>query len=144
MRLNSPIFGELDVSDDKVIEFPKGLPGLPGLTRFVLVHEAREEGLPRVYMLQSVDDPEVAMSLVSPDALGVRYELELTDEEVAVLQVSSPEELALAVVVRRDEESPENRGLRANFMGPILINPNSRKGLQKVLDHFTCDVVIHG
>lgn len=145
MKLTSPVVGEIEVDEAKVIHFPKGLAGLPELTRFALVHEEPEQGgTPRVFIMQSLDDPEVAFSLVTPETIGVRYELELTDEEVALLQATAPEDIVIAVIVRRDEGRPEDRGLRPNLMGPLVINSATRQALQKVLDHFSCDIVIRG
>ncbi|WP_217126790.1 flagellar assembly protein FliW [Hydrogenophilus thiooxidans] len=145
MKLTSPVLGEIEVDDSKVIHFPNGLAGLEHLKRFVLAHEEPAQGeMPRVFILQSVDEPEIAFSLVVPESLGVRYELELSDAEVALLQATAPEEIVIAVIVRRDEAQPDSHGLKANFMGPILINSNTRKAMQKVLDRFNCDIVIRG
>jgi flagellar assembly factor FliW len=88
--------------------------------------------------------PAMTFSVVPPDTLGVRYEIDLKDEEVALLQAQSPDDLVLAVIVRRSDEQPESYGLTANFMGPLLINTRTRRGMQKVLEHLNCDVVIRG
>lgn len=145
MKLTSPVLGEIEVDDSKVIHFPNGLAGLEHLKQFVLAHEEPAQGeTPRVFILQSVDDPEISFSLVVPEALGVRYELELSDDEVALLQANAPEEVVIAVIVRRDDAHPDSHGLKANFMGPILINTNTRQAMQKVLDRFNCDIVIRG
>ncbi|GAB6050344.1 flagellar assembly protein FliW [Hydrogenophilus islandicus] len=145
MKLTSPVVGEIEVDEAKVIHFPKGLAGFPKLTRFALVHEEPAQGeTPRVFIMQSLDDPEVAFSLVTPETLGVRYELELSDDEVALLQATAPEDVVIAVIVRRDEEHPESHGLKANFMGPLVINSATRQAMQKILDRFNCDIVIRG
>jgi flagellar assembly factor FliW len=145
MKLTSPALGEIEVDENRVIEFPNGLVGLPHLRRFVLVHEENDSGAtPKVFLLQSVDEPEMTFSVVPPDTLGVRYEIDLKDEEVALLQAQSPDDLVLAVIVRRSDEQPESHGLTANFMGPLLINTRTRRGMQKVLERLNCDVVIRG
>lgn len=149
MKLQSPVLGEVNVAEDKVIEFPNGLPGFESCQRFMLAHD--EEGgagedRPKVFILQSLDDPNVAFSVVSPEALGVRYEITLSDGEVAQLQIEKPEDVALAVIVRRadgtEAKTPQDTGLRANFMGPLLINTAARRGVQKVLERFTCEMVM--
>lgn len=145
MKLTSPVFGEIEVDESRVIDFTQGLVGLPHLQRFVLAHEENDSGMaPKVFLLQSLDEPEITFSVVPPEALGVRYEIELTEDDIAALQAQSPEELVIAVIVRRSDEQPENHGLRANFMGPLLINTRSLRGIQKVLEHLNCDVVIRG
>ncbi len=149
MKLQSPVLGEVDVAEDKVIEFPNGLPGFEACKRFMLAHNAEGkagEDRPKVFILQSLDDPEVAFSVVSPEALGVRYELTLSEGDVAQMQIEKPEDVALAVIVRRadgaEANTPQDTGLRANFMGPLLINTAARRGLQKVLERFSCEMVV--
>ncbi|QDF95631.1 flagellar biosynthesis protein FliW [Azoarcus sp. DD4] len=142
MKIESPVFGSAEVSDDKVIEFPAGLPGFDHCKRFVLVHE--EGGDASVFLLQSADDADVAFSVTGPEQLGVNYEFALTDEEVATLKLARPEEALVAVIVRKDGElgSPASTGLRANFMAPLVINVEARRGLQKVINRLGCDIVL--
>ncbi len=143
-KIVSPV-GEIEFQEDQLLNFPQGLPGLPQCQRFVVLPDTSAQAeVPRVFVLQCVDQPDVAFSIVSPEALGVRYELELSETEVAALGLEKSEDLTAAVIVRRDEEHPESKGLRANFMGPILINVATRRGLQKVIDRFSCEVVIRG
>ncbi len=139
----SPV-GEIEFQEDQVIVFEQGLAGLPECRRFVVLPDSSAQEGARVFILQCVDQPDVAFSIVSPEALGVRYELELSETEVAALGLERSEDLTAAVIVRRDEEHPESKGLRANFMGPILINAANRRGLQKVVDRLSCEVVIRG
>ena len=140
MKIESPLLGALEVADDKVIEFPAGLPGFEQCRRFVLVHE--EGGAASVFLLQSVEDPDVAVSLTGPEQLGVTYEFPLTDEDVAVLQLARPEDALVAIIVRREDDDPATAGLRANFMAPVVINVGARRGLQKVINKFGCDIIL--
>ncbi|MCB1887668.1 MAG: flagellar assembly protein FliW [Rhodocyclaceae bacterium] len=141
MKVESPVFGALDVSADKILEFPAGLPGFEDCKRFTLVHE---EGAKSILMLQSVDDPQIVFSLAGADTLGVNYEFSLTDDEAALIDLGSAEDAAVAVIVHKapPEASPATAGLQANFMAPIVINTQSRKGLQKVISKLGCDVTL--
>jgi flagellar assembly factor FliW len=140
MKIESPVLGAIEVSDDKVIEFPAGLPGFEASHRFVLVHE--EDGDANVFLLQSVDIPGLTFSLTGPEQLGITYEFPLSDAEVASLKLSKPEDAVVAVIVRKDNEAPSNAGLRANFMAPLVINVGARRGLQKVIEKGGCDIIL--
>ena len=143
MRIESPVFGSVEVSEDKVIEFPGGLPGFENCTRFVLAHE--EGSAASVFQLQSLDDPAVAFSITGPENLGVNYQFSLDDEESKLLQLARPEDALVAVIVRKgegDEGSPATAGLRANFMAPVVINVAARRGLQKVINKLGCDITL--
>ncbi|AUL98844.1 flagellar biosynthesis protein FliW [Zoogloeaceae bacteirum Par-f-2] len=142
MKIDSAQFGSIDVAEDKLIEFPAGLPGFEHCKRFALVHE---EGTDRVALLHSADDPEVVFSLADPATFGVHYEFKLSDEEQTALGLSSPEQALVVVIVRKDEAaegSPASAGLRANFMAPLVINVDARRGLQKVISKMECDIVM--
>ncbi len=144
MKIESPVFGSMEVSDDKVIEFPGGLPGFESCRRFVLVHE--ENSAAGVFRLQSADDTAIAFSIAGPEQLGITYEFPLTDEEVATLKLTRPEDALVAVIVRKDDAddngSPASAGLRANFMAPLVFNVSARRGLQKVIDKLGCEIIL--
>lgn len=140
MKIESPVLGVVDVSDDKVIEFPAGLPGFEHCHRFVLVHEEGRETT--VFQLQSVDDPDVSFSLTGPEQFGITYEFPLSDDEVAALQLDRPEDALVAIIVRKEGEDPATAGLRANFMAPLVINVGARRGLQKVINKLGCDIIL--
>ncbi|MDR1424750.1 MAG: flagellar assembly protein FliW [Azoarcus sp.] len=144
MKIESPVLGAIEVADDKVIEFPAGLPGFEHLRRFVLLHE--EGGAGKVLLLQSVDDASLTLSLTGPEQIGITYEFPLSDDEVASLRLSRPEDAVVAVVVRKDTEAPGSTGLHANFMAPLVINIKQQRGLQKVIDKLDYDIVlrVHG
>ncbi|MDR1064652.1 MAG: flagellar assembly protein FliW [Azoarcus sp.] len=140
MKIDSPALGAIEVSDDKVIEFPAGLPGFENSRRFVLLHE--EDGGGKVFLLQSVDDASLAFSLTGPEQLGITYEFPLTDEETASLRLSRPEDAAVAIIVRKSGDAPAEAGLRANFMAPLVINIRQQRGLQKVIDKLSYDIIL--
>lgn len=145
MIIQSDLFGPFEVDEDKLIDFPAGLPGFETSTHYTLVQE--EGGSHGVLQLQSVEDPGLAFSLTDPRQLGVNYEFELSDEEIASLALSDPADAWVGVIVRRDEiggGTPANAGLRANFMAPVVINLTARRGLQKVLNRVGCDITLRG
>jgi flagellar assembly factor FliW len=39
MQIKSPLFGSAEIAEDKIIEFPSGLPGFEQCRRFTLLHE---------------------------------------------------------------------------------------------------------
>ena len=143
MKIESLVFGTVDVAEDKVIEFPAGLPGFEQCTRFALTHE--EGATAPLLLLQSLDRPEAVFSITGPDSLGVNYEFSLTDEETALLQLKDPADAFVAVIVRKaegDAKDPATAGLRANFMAPLVINVAARRGLQKLINKLGCDVTL--
>lgn len=142
MKVDSPRFGALEVDQDKVIEFPHGLPGFEHCKRFSLFHEAG--GQPIVYTLQSLDDPDVALPVADPAQFGFHYELTLEDRDVAMLEVSSADDVAVAVVLRRgggaDDSAAAAGAITANVMAPLVINTRTRRGMQQPISKLGFDV----
>lgn len=123
---------------DNLLEFPRGLPGFEAHRRFRLLHEAGND-TPAVYWLQSVDDPEVQLSVTDPATLQVNYEITLSDDESALLGLDTPADCAVLVVLYREDR---NHTIRASFLAPLLINTDQRIGLQKVLNRVAGTVTI--
>ena len=111
--------------------FAQGLLGFPGSTTYVVVEV---EDTPYVW-LQSVEEEDVAFLATSPFLFFPGYDLELGDEEQRAIEVDDPaqvEVLAL-LTVHRAGEQPES--ITANLLGPIVVNTESRRALQLVLDN---------
>lgn len=125
IKLRTSRFGELEVEDDKVINFPTGLIGLPDLTRYILI-DHKDSALK---WLQSLDDPDIAFIVVTPTLIAAEYTLDLDRSVKQFIELENEEDLAILVTMRVDGED-----VIANFQGPILINSISRKGVQVVLD----------
>ena len=142
MRIDSPRFGSLEVEADKLIEFPAGLPGLES-KRFTLIEVG--EKTPVIAVLQSVDEPDVALSVTSPDIMGLQYELTLSEEEEQLLRVGKPEDIAVFLILRNDDSPTRRAGdvpVKANLTAPLVINSASRIGLQKIIGKLGCDITL--
>lgn len=142
MKITSPVIGEVEVSADRVIEFPAGLPGFEACRQFTLLH-AEENDAPNLFMLQSLDDQDVLFTVTTPDFLGLNYEFALTDDEVATLQLTSSDEVSVLLIVRRNEEADAAAApIRANLMAPLVLNTTARRGLQKVIGRVDTSVTL--
>jgi flagellar assembly factor FliW len=131
---------DVPVNPDAVFTFPGGLSGFEGCTRFTLFHE---EGKPTVFWLQSLDDPSLAFSVVPPDALGVEYQIELSDADIALLGLTDPADALVVVIIYRDSETggtPAGK-IAASTRFPLVLNPKTRLGMQKILMEVQSSVV---
>jgi flagellar assembly factor FliW len=116
------------VDPQTLFTFPEGIAGFEDCKRFKLFHE---EGKATVFWLQSLDDTEVMFPIVAPEALDIEYQIELTDADCALIGLHGAEEVAVVVIVYRNEA--EGGKIAANTRSPVILNLNSRKGMQKVL-----------
>jgi flagellar assembly factor FliW len=144
MKMTLPQFGleEVEIDPSTLIEFPIEMPGLEGCKHFKLFHSGDN---PKIFWLQSIDDPAVVLSLTDPDSLQVFYELTLSDEELRALQVEADDELQIAVILARQEDSniATQRAVRANLETPLVINVTRQLALQKSLHLDTSGIRIY-
>ena len=108
------------------IVFEDGIPGFPDHTSFVLVNFV-EDGV--FQLLQSVDDPDLAMVVASPWIFFPDYEPELTELDRSGLGLENAEDAVVfcSVVVADDSN------LSMNLLGPFVVNKHTRTGRQVVL-----------
>lgn len=129
MKVKTYLFGEVEVDPEKVIVFPAGLLAFEDNKRFMLVHEADEKE-PSAYTLQSLDDAAVAFQVVAPQVVGFHYELQLTDAETALLQTPSEQDIAVMLILFKQEKD-KSEGVGANIRAPIIVNTKARLAIQK-------------
>ncbi len=130
MQIESTRFGEFEVDDDHTITLDDGLLGFPDSHTYVVI-EVEES--PYVW-LQSAEEPEVAFLAVSPFVFFPDYELELDAEAEQALAVADESQVHVLTLltVHRDGDEPEQ--ITTNLMGPIVINVETRRARQVVLD----------
>ena len=135
MKVASTALGPQWADPQSQIVFPQGIPGFESKTRYQLFQPETSE---EIGYLQSLDDPDLTFSVVSPDHLNIFYEFSLSDDEVALIELAQPEDVAVLVLVYRQTLETQAAdlsagGVNANFMAPLVVNVRQRLGLQKVL-----------
>ncbi|MDO9063914.1 MAG: flagellar assembly protein FliW [Sulfuricella sp.] len=143
MKIHSTRFGTQEINPDDVLTFPLGILGFENCTRYKLFHEDKEQ--PVVHWLQSIDDPDVAFSVVDPARFGLNYEIVLTDEEVAMLKAENESDIAVMLIAYKPQTDVVfGANVSANINGPVIINTRDRLGLQKTLVGLKADITLKG
>ena len=124
-------FGRLDYSDDAVLEFPAGLPAFEDQTRFVLIE--RSDLAPLVF-LQSLALPDLAFPALPVAAVVPDYELDIPEEDRALLGLAGQENpagaglLYLALVTLSGEATTPT----VNLMAPVVVNSALGRAVQVI------------
>lgn len=114
--------------DDHVLTFPAGIPGFPTATRWEL-SELADDGA--FQLLQSLDDPDLAMVVGVPWLFFPDWAPDLADDEVRGLGIDEPEDAVVFCSVTVPEVGDEPT---MNLLGPFVVNRHTRVGRQVVLD----------
>jgi len=132
MEIQTINFGTQIIEGSDIIQFPHGLLGLEDHTEFKLFHE--ESDNPTIHWLQSVTDADISMSIVSPTAFGIEYEITLTDDDEALLKFDDISDIQVVLVVYKQGEHENDNDFKAIVRAPLIINTKENIGLQKHLE----------
>ncbi len=130
MRINTKVFGEIEIADDKIIHFPSGIIGFPDLTEFALVHD-EERGIGAIHWLQSVQEPAFAMPVLDPLIVCQDYNPEVDDELLKPLGELHPDEMLVLVTVTVPRDLTQ---MSVNLRGPFIINAAEKKACQVIIE----------
>jgi flagellar assembly factor FliW len=117
-------FGAVHVEPHDVIEFPRGILGMEHLREWVLFADAQNAQLG---WLQSIQQPEVALAVVSPRRFVPEYQVRVARRELAPLKLETADDAHVLAIV-----SQNNRYITLNLKAPLVINLPHRVGCQVV------------
>jgi flagellar assembly factor FliW len=125
MEIVTSRFGTLNVDDERVITFSKGLLGFPDHTRYALIQTGEENYF---FWLQSVDEPNLAFVVTDPSIFFKDYEVPIKDETQAEIALADLAHAQVFVICNKVDE-----WLTGNLLGPIVVNAANRLAHQVVL-----------
>lgn len=131
MKVNTKVFGEVTIEDDKIIEFTGGIIGFPDLTKFALIYDEEKGVSAGIRWLQSMQEPNFAMPVMDPLAVHPEYNPEVEDELLKDLGEINEENLLVLVTVTVPADVTK---MSVNLRGPIIINSDTRKACQVIVD----------
>ncbi len=129
IKINTKRFGEMEFPEDAMVRVLGGLIGLSGYENFVIIRYQDDSPF---YWLQCVDDPELALVMIDPHLFKPDYDPPIPLSLNAELDVQAPGELSVFVIVTIPAGNPG--AMTANLLGPMVVNPRSRRAKQLVLD----------
>lgn len=131
MKLNTRIFGEVEIADEKVITFENGIIGFPELRHFVLLHDEEKGTSAGIRFLQSVEEPSFAMPVMDPLVVKPDYDPQVNDELLLGLGNLTPDNILVLVTVTVPADIKQ---MTVNLQGPFVINVEERKANQIIVE----------
>ncbi|MCR5232356.1 MAG: flagellar assembly protein FliW [Lachnospiraceae bacterium] len=129
MTIETKLFGEINVDDSKLITFPQGIIGFPELKDFMLIHDG--EGNGNIKWMQSIQEPAFAMPVVDPLSVIPEYNPNIEDELLKPLDGITQDNMLVIVTITVPKEIEK---MTVNLRAPIIINSESRKAAQLIID----------
>jgi len=131
MKINTRIFGEIEISEDKILTFENGIIGFPDLKHFTLLHDEEKGESAKIRFLQSIEEPGFAMPVMNPFIVKEDYAPVINDELLVGLGECADEDLVVLVTVTIPADLTK---LSVNLQGPVVINANNRTACQIIVE----------
>ena len=128
------------MSDDEALpdipelRFEGGLPGFPGVERFVLERWGDDDS--PFSLLRALEDG-LEFLVVPPALFFPGYAPEIADETVERLGISTADDAVLLAIVTLGEPVASST---ANLVGPVVVNRHTRQAAQVVVDETGWDL----
>lgn len=132
MLIKTKSFGEIDIPEEKIIHFEKGLLGLSEYKDYTILYDIEEGKEASIAWLQSVDEQSLAIPVINPLLIKEDYNPILEEELLSSLGVLTDEN----VVVMLTLTVPKNvKEMTINMKAPIIINSDTRRGAQMIAEN---------
>lgn len=125
--IQSQQLGTLEIPEDQLVNFPRGIPGFPNAQRFCLVQVKPNS---RFQLLQSVDDPGLAFVVTDPLQIDEEYPVERIRKMAEDVGIEPNEPIAIASIV--SVPVPPGKA-SVNMMAPLVMGVKSQTGVQVIL-----------
>ncbi|MBP3266397.1 MAG: flagellar assembly protein FliW, partial [Clostridiales bacterium] len=80
MFIKTKIFGDVEISDDKILTFEDGIIGFPDLKHFTLIHDEEKGKDAGIRYFQSIEEPAFAMPVMNPLMVCEDYNPQVSEE----------------------------------------------------------------
>lgn len=128
MKLRTKYLGEVEADKEKIIRFPKGIPGFLDETEFVILDLPNNSAF---QLLQSVKTEDLAFVITNPYLFVQEYTFNLDDNLIESLEIKEQEEVAVYTIITVRKPFKEST---MNLRAPIIINTTTKCAKQYILN----------
>ena len=132
MLVKTKHFGEIELDESKIITFDEGLIGFEDNKRYTILFNNESKRKGTISWLQSLDEPMLALPVVSPIVAMADYNPIVEDEVLAPLGELNGENLVILLTLTVPSDLTK---MAVNLKAPIIINADTRKGCQAIAEN---------
>lgn len=131
MLVKTKFFGEVDLPEEKILNFDRGLIGLTDYKQFTIVYDCEKENS-NICWLQSTQEPTLALPVIKPWVVKEDYNPIVEDELLGHIGELTEENLVILLTMTVPSDIKE---MSVNLKAPIIINADTRKGAQIIVEN---------
>ena len=133
MKINSRLFGEIEIEDDKILTFEQGLMGFEEYKSFALLFDSEKNDQRNVMWLQSTTESGLAFPVIDPMHIQADYNPIVEEEWLAPIGAfDSVEDLYVLSVLTVPKDLTK---MTANMKAPLIINTKTKKACQLIVNN---------
>ncbi|MBQ2473284.1 MULTISPECIES: flagellar assembly protein FliW [Lachnospira] len=134
MKVETKWFGTIEVGEEQILTFEKGIIGFEDWKKYTLIYDA-EKGVEEssIFWLQAIDEPTLALPIMDPTLVYEGYDPIVEDEIINTLGDNIADATLLVVCTVTVPEKLEN--MTVNLKAPVIINMDTNRGVQLIADN---------
>lgn len=132
MLVKTRYFGEVDLDENKIITIENGLMGFEEYKRYTILYDLEEDGDSYISWFQSVEEPALALPVISPVCIKEDYNPIVEDELLKPLGELTEDNLVILLTMTVPSDP---KLATTNLKAPIIINSDTRKGCQLIVEN---------
>lgn len=132
MQISTTKFGVIEVNEQSIFNFVEPIIGYEDLSEYIIVQH--DEDTPFTW-LQSVQDPDLSFPVTTAGYFNIEYNFEISDEDAAKIELTSPEELIVLNIATIPSDNPQNATI--NLLAPVIMNAKNKMAMQIILGNST-------
>jgi flagellar assembly factor FliW len=137
MIVKTKHFGEVDLDESKLIHFEDGILGFEVFKDYTLIFDNEDGKQPNISWLQSVEEPSLAIPVMSPLLINESYNPEVEDELLKPLDKLTEANILVLVSITVPSDVSK---VSANMKAPFILNSETRKGVQVIVENSEYEV----
>lgn len=133
MLVKTKYFGEIELTEDKVITFENGIFGFEDYKRYTLLYDVEREGDKRIISwFQSLDEEALALPVINPNFVMPSYDPSVPSEIIESIGTLNDDNAVILLTLTVPSDLTK---MTANLKAPIIINSETKKGCQVVAEN---------
>lgn len=137
MLVKTKHFGEIDLSEEKIIEFPQGIMGFEKYKKYTILYELEETREINISWLQSIEEEALAIPIVNPYIIKPDYNPMIEDELLKDIGELTEENVVIFLTMTVPADIKKTS---VNLKAPFVINSDTRKGCQIIVENLDYEI----
>ena len=125
MKVMTTRFGEIEIDQDRIISFSKGVLGFPDNHDFALL-QTNDEG--NFFWLQCLERADLAFVISDPMLFVPDYQVSAKNDDLEEIDLKDMKDSQVFIIVNKIDKT-----LTGNLQGPLIVNIANHQGCQLVL-----------